>query len=78
MKTIYHYDPATGRYLCTGLADECALEPGTFIVPADSTFDQPPAVEAGQVAIYQPDYWETGIAKEQGGQWRIEQEVSNG
>ncbi|WP_293762591.1 hypothetical protein [uncultured Aquitalea sp.] len=71
-KIIYHYEPKTGRYICQGVADECNFEPGTYIVPACATFDPVPTVADGQAAFYTPAFWETGIAKEEGGAWRVE------
>lgn len=41
MKT-YHYHPATRRYIYQDIADESPLEPGVFLLPAHSTFVEPP------------------------------------
>jgi len=72
-KPVYHYAPGTGVYLGRSLADESPLEADVVFVPAFATLDPVPAFDpVTQCAIYQPAYWPTGIAKEQGGQWRVE------
>ncbi|MCW3478956.1 hypothetical protein OL229_05175 [Neisseriaceae bacterium JH1-16] len=72
-KTVYHYAPGDGAYLGQSQADESPLEPGVVFVPAYATLDPVPAFDpVTQQALYAPAYWPTGIAKEQGGQWRVE------
>lgn len=73
MKTLYHYDETTGRFVATSQAEESPLEPGVYHCPRCATFDPVPAFEpVTEYAAYQPAYWPTGIAKEEGGQWRVE------
>lgn len=56
---IFHFDPTTGEYLGTSAADESPLEPGIYLIPAYATEDEPPAVAAGQRAVFD-------------GAWRVE------
>lgn len=71
-KTVYHYHPATFAYLGQSEADESPLEPGVFHAPANATFDPVPLHNpATHVASYQPAFWPTGIAKEEGGAWTL-------
>jgi len=39
---IYHYHPATRKYLYQDIADESPLEPGVFLLPAYATLVEPP------------------------------------
>ena len=50
MKTVYSIDPATGRYLGEATADESPLEPGHFLIPANSVEEQPPQTGTGSFA----------------------------
>lgn len=56
---IYHYDPKTGEYLGSGIADESPLEPGVFLIPANATSKEPPAIVSGKVNRYQAGSWLT-------------------
>jgi hypothetical protein len=77
MQAIYHYAPAGGAYLGQSLADECQLEPGVYHVPANATLDPVPDFDpVTQRAVYEPAFWDTGVPKEQGGQWRVEALIS--
>lgn len=51
---IYHYDPATGVYTGTGLADPDPLDEGNWLVPAHATTRTPPPVQPGQRAVFDP------------------------
>lgn len=70
---IFHYNPVTKELIASGDAEESQLETGVYHVPANATLDPLPEGfdPASQVALYRPEYWETGIAKEQGGAWHI-------
>lgn len=54
---IYHYHPATGEYLGTGMADESPLEPGVWLVPANATTSPAPASLAGKVRVWTGSAW---------------------
>lgn len=41
-KIVYSYDPITGQYAGTAIAFEDALEPGTYLIPANATEAEPP------------------------------------
>lgn len=72
-KTVYHYHADTHELLGQSEVEESPLEPGVYYAPANATTDEPPAVDAAsQVAVYQPAYWPTGIAKDSGGTWTIQ------
>lgn len=53
---IYNYDPATGRYLGTSMADPNPMEPGEFLLPAHATFEAPPEAE-GKEPICRAGVW---------------------
>ena len=54
---IYHYDPATGELLGSSEAEPNPMEPGKHLVPAYATDQQPPAVAALQVAVFEAGIW---------------------
>lgn len=56
-KTLYHFDPVTGEYVCKGEAAPDPLEPGKFLLPAHATFDAPPKTAAAQVAVRSGAGW---------------------
>ncbi|KMJ54778.1 hypothetical protein ACG97_00375 [Vogesella sp. EB] len=71
-KTIHHYHPVTKEHIGSSEAEESPLEPGVYHVPANATVDALPDYDkATHVALYRPEYYVTGIAKEQGGAWHI-------
>ena len=52
----YNYDD-NGRFSGEGEADESPLQPGMFLLPANATFTEPPAVDEGQAAFWVGDEW---------------------
>lgn len=56
-KEIYSYDHETGGFIGVSEADESPLEPGVFLLPANSTTLAPPAILDGQVARFSNDQW---------------------
>lgn len=54
---VYNYDPASGAFTSTSLADESPLEPGKFLAPAYSTLIAPPDPGEHQVAVFQRGEW---------------------
>ena len=57
MKEIYNYHPATGEFVGASYADESPLEPGVFLIPANSTEMKPPAPRAGFARIFDGEKW---------------------
>ena len=63
MKKTYTYSYVTGEFL---LADEAALDPleseiqgkNVYLLPADSTFTEPPEAKAGFARVWNGDAWE--------------------
>lgn len=71
-KDIYHYGD-DGLFVGKGTADECPIEKGVFHCPKNATFDAVPMHNPEtHRARYQPEFWPTGVAKEQGGKWVVE------
>jgi len=71
-KDIYHYGK-DGLFVGKGTADECPIEKGVFHCPKNATFDAVPMHNPEtHRARYQPEFWPTGVAKEQGGKWVVE------
>lgn len=54
---IYHYHPRTGEYLGVGEADESPLEKGKYLIPANATTEEPPALNKGEVAKRKDNTW---------------------
>jgi hypothetical protein len=44
---IHHYDPITGSYINSSIADESPLEPGVILLPAHATIIEPPEAREG-------------------------------
>ena len=53
---IYHSDESTGLYLSSSIAKENPLVPGTYLIPAGAT-NQEPAPGPGQVAVISGGAW---------------------
>ena len=53
---IYHSDESTGLYISSSIATENPLVPGTYLIPAGAT-NQEPAPGAGQVAVISGGAW---------------------
>ena len=49
---IYLFNPETGVYLGEDFADEAPMKQGGYILPPDATTIAPPAVERGQVLVF--------------------------
>lgn len=54
----YSFHPITGGFLGVDFAQESPLEPGIFLLPAGTTFVEPPQVSEGQQAVWLGDSWE--------------------
>ena len=54
---LHNYDPNSGEFLSTALADESPLEEGVFLIPANATQVEPPACATGQVAVFNGEAW---------------------
>lgn len=57
MKTIYHYDPATGEFLNAGEARPSPKEPGQYFIPGFATDVAPPANEVGKALVFVDGHW---------------------
>jgi len=58
MKDAFSFHPQTGVFLGVNFAQESPLEPGVFLLPAGSTFVEPPQVSENQQAVWLGDSWE--------------------
>ena len=56
-KNIWHFDPITGECLSQSDAEPDPIEEGRFLLPAYATFNSPPEVAAGQVAVMSDTGW---------------------
>jgi hypothetical protein len=54
---IYNYDTFTGEYIGPSTADESPLEPGVFLIPANSTTIAPPASQDGKTVNFENGVW---------------------
>lgn len=54
---IYNYDADTGEYLGASTADESPLEPGVFLIPANSTTIVPPDAQDGKTINFENGAW---------------------
>jgi hypothetical protein len=57
LPTIYNYHPDTGILLGSGLADPSPLEEGAWLIPGSATDIEPPAPQAGHVAVFDGTAW---------------------
>jgi hypothetical protein len=55
---IWHYHYITGELLGEDVADESPLQPGQFLIPANSTTQSPPDPQDGKMIVYQEGQWE--------------------
>lgn len=53
----YNFDPVTGEFTSSALADASPLEPGQFLVPANATLEAPPLAGPNQVAVFSGGAW---------------------
>jgi hypothetical protein len=58
MKNAYSFHPETGVFIGVDFAQESPLEPGVFLLPRSSTFDEPPKVANGKQAVWNGEIWE--------------------
>ena len=61
---IYHYNPDTGIYVGEGVADESPLEPGVWLIPANSVTTAPPNVGEDQFVVFNNGNWEVNTVPE--------------
>ena len=61
---IYHYNPDTGIYVGEGVADESPLEPGVWMIPANSVTTAPPNVGEDQFVVFNNGIWEVNTIPE--------------
>lgn len=55
---VYHYDAVTGEYLGSEKAQPNPLEPGKFLIPANSTGLAPPTLNSqGGVLVFSNERW---------------------
>lgn len=54
---IYNYYSESGLYLGSSVADESPLEPGTFLIPANSTTEAPPEDLIGKNRVFVSGSW---------------------
>lgn len=53
---VYNYDK-NGEFINESIADESPLEPGVYLIPANSTTEPPPKQEEGSISIFENDSW---------------------
>lgn len=53
---VYNYDK-NGEFINESIADESPLEPGVYLVPANSTTEPPPKQKEGSISIFENDSW---------------------
>ena len=61
---IYHYNPDTGIYVGEGVADESPLEPGVWMIPANSVTTAPPDAGENQFIVFNNGNWEVNTVPE--------------
>ena len=52
-----HTFDSAGLYVATIEADESPLEPGVFLLPANSTTKEPPAAKEGKIPRWNGSSW---------------------
>lgn len=57
-KTVYNYHAATGAFICSGKAQPSPLEPGEFLIPANSTETPPIDPKPGFVVCFKNGDWQ--------------------
>jgi len=55
--SCYTWRADTGEYVSSHSANESPLEPGVWLVPANSTLDAPPTAGAGEIAVRAGEAW---------------------
>lgn len=55
---IYRFDKRTGEYAGQHEAREDPREPGRYLIPGGATEQEPPAFDAGQVAVFDGTGWQ--------------------
>lgn len=66
VKAVYAFDPRTREFIGMTVADESPLEPGVYLLPANTTDVPLPPVPPGWVARFATDYWALFKARESG------------
>lgn len=54
---IYHFDPDTGIFVGTGVADPDPMNEGGFLVPAFAAETPPPTAGANEAAVFEGGAW---------------------
>jgi len=54
---VYHYNSVTKEYVGISQANESPLEPGEYLIPANSTTIAPQNVGQNQVSVYESGVW---------------------
>lgn len=54
---IYNYDKITKQFIGMSFADNNPLVPGTYLIPANATVDQPPITDNKHIAVYTNNTW---------------------
>ncbi|YCH19838.1 tail fiber assembly protein [Pseudomonas sp. D1-3] len=55
---IYHYSGVTGELLGSGVADPDPMDADNWLIPANATITEPPALQAGHTARWLGQTWE--------------------
>lgn len=54
---VFHYDAQSGIYTNTTKAPASPEEPGSYLIPAHATKEKPPAVDEGELAVFENGAW---------------------
>ncbi len=73
---IHHYDPHTGIYQRSTVADESPLEPGVHLIPAHATTDQLPELGTGEIAVWTGDAWQKTSPAQPTLEWMKQQSIA--